>query len=203
MKLILASQSPYRKALLEQLSLRFEAHRPEVDEEELKQTGPTEIFELTRFLAFHKAQSLRARFPEAVILGSDQIAEVDGQRLDKPGTRERAVEQLRKLRGRTHRLVTSLVVAAPSQVQTFTDITSLHMRALSDAEIEAYLDVDTPFDCAGAYKIERGGMALLESLKSEDPSAIQGLPILSLSQALRNLGGTWDELWRPSKRSES
>ncbi len=196
MQLILASQSRYRKALLENFGLEFQAVAPLVDEEELKTQGPKDLVELTRFLAFQKALSLQKKFPAAVILGSDQLAEIDGQRLDKPGSFERAFEQLSRMQGRSHRLITSLCVIAPSETHTFTDITNIQLRKLSDSDIQAYLNVDQPFDCAGSYKIEKAGMALVERLETEDPSAIQGLPLLSLTTAFHNLGLPWSELWR-------
>jgi septum formation protein len=196
MQLILASQSPYRKALLENFGLSFEAHRPAVDEDELKASGPEDLIELTRFLAFQKALSLQARFPKAVILGSDQMAEIDGRRLDKPGTHARAKEQLTAMQGRSHRLITSLCVISPSATHTFTDLTSIELRKLSAEDIEAYLQTDKPYDCAGSYKIEKAGMALVARLETQDPSAIQGLPLLSLTEAFYNLGIPWRELWR-------
>jgi septum formation protein len=196
MQLILASQSPYRKALLDNFSLRFTAVAPDVDEAELKSKGPGDLIELTRYLAFHKASSLRGRFPGAVILGSDQLAEIDGARLDKPGTHANALQQLRKLQGRSHRLVTSLTVLAPQAAYTFTDITSVHLRPLKDEFLEAYLQVDKPYDCAGSYKIEKAGMALIARLETQDPSAIQGLPLLSMTEAFNNLDLNWQELWR-------
>lgn len=196
MKIILASQSPYRKALLENFGLDFIAARPDVDEDELKERGPEDLVELTRYLSFHKAESLRRKFPAAVILGSDQLVELGGRRLDKPGTAERAFEQLRSLQGRSHRLITSLCVLAPDATFTFTDITTLHLRTLSDEDLRAYLACDKPYDCAGSYKIERGGMGLVERLESQDPSAIQGLPLISLTNALRQLA---IPLWRKNE----
>jgi septum formation protein len=198
--ILLASQSPYRRAQLEQLGIAFEAFKPLVDEELLKVDGPSDLVELTRYLALHKAESLRARFKDAVIVGSDQLAEIDGERLDKPGTRDRAIAQLEKLQGRAHRLITSLVVSAPTQIQTFTDITTIRLRSLTRAEIEAYVGLDQPLDCAGSYKIEKAGIALVESLESKDPSAIQGLPLISLGHALRTLGYDWAGLWQNGRR---
>ncbi len=202
MQLILASQSPYRKKQLEQMGLAFTAIKPEVDEEELKTTGPVDPHELTRYLAFHKADSLRARFPQALILGSDQIAELNGRRLDKPGTRARAIEQLTALQGHAHRLITSLVMASPTRVQTFTDVTTITLRSLTSAEVLAYVELDQPLDCAGSYKIEQAGMALVERLESRDPSAIQGLPLLSLSEGFLKLGISWSELWRKGEQAK-
>ena len=196
MQLILASESPYRRAQLENLGVEFTAVKPFADEAGLKAKGPKEAFELTRFLAFNKADSLRLRYPQAIILGSDQVAEIDGRRLDKPGSKVRAAEQLMTMQGRSHKLVTSLCVIAPSQVQTFTDITTIKLRPLNASEIAHYIELDEPVDCAGSYKIEKAGMALVESIESQDPSAIQGLPLLSLSVAIKNLGVPWTDLWR-------
>ncbi len=193
MQLILASQSPYRKAQLENFGLRVEAVKPTVDEEELKRQGPRDLPELTRFLAAEKAASLRARFPHAVILGADQIAELGEQRLDKPGTRAKACSQLLQLQGRSHRLLTSLVVLTPTQTQVHTDITTIHLRTLNTQQIERYLDLDQPYDCAGSYKIEKAGLALVSRIESEDFSAIQGLPMIALTTIFNQLN---IPLWR-------
>jgi septum formation protein len=195
MELILASQSPYRKAQLENFGVKFTAVSPLADEEELKRKGPADPIELTRHLAFQKAASLRERFPEAVILGADQMVEFAGRKLNKPGTRAAAKAQLTELSGHAHRLITSLSVLAPSASYTFTDVTTVHLRALRPQEIDAYLDLDQPFDCAGSYKIEKAGMALIERLDTQDPSAIQGLPLISLTTALKNLDHSWTQIW--------
>lgn len=196
MHLLLASQSPYRRAQLESFGLAFTAERPDVDEAQLKKEGPSELTELTRFLAEKKALSLIRRFPEAVILGSDQLAELDGERLDKPGTREAAAAQLRKLSGKSHRLITSLAMIYKGRTLLFTDITGIRMRKLSEDVISAYLDLDSPLDCAGSYKIEKAGLSLVEELESRDPSAIQGLPLLSLMRGLETFGIPVQALWR-------
>jgi septum formation protein len=195
MQIVLASQSPYRKLQLQNFGLHFEAHAPAVNEDELKAKGPADLTELTRYLAHEKAQSLRSRFPKALILGGDQLVDFAGRRLDKPGQPERAFEQLRQLAGQTHRLITSLVALAPTGSHTHTDITTVELRKLSDAEIRAYLAQDEPWDCAGSYKIERAGLALVERLQTQDPSAIQGVPVLGLCQALRHFGVPWSDIW--------
>lgn len=195
--LVLASQSPYRRAQLTQFGIHFRAEAPRVNEEELKPRGPKDLSELTRFLATEKAKSLSAEFPEAVILGSDQLVDLEGQRLDKPGSREGAIAQLKLLSGRTHRLITSLALLYKGNLLLFTDITSIELKALSEAQIAAYVDQDQPFDCAGSYKIEKAGMALVKSLQSSDPSAIQGLPLLSLARGLDELGFGITDLWSP------
>lgn len=195
MQIILASQSPYRKQQLENFGLPFQAVRPKVDEEELKEQGPEDLVELTRFLAHAKALSLREDFPKAVILGSDQLVEFRGRRLDKPGSLENSIQQLSELSGGTHRLITSLTVAGPDRLFTFTDITTIKMRSLSSELIRAYLNLDKPFDCAGSYKFEKAGLGLIEEVDSADPSAIQGLPLLSLVRGLGDLNLKLENLW--------
>lgn len=196
MRIILASQSPYRKAQLQNFGLRFEAVSPLVDEEELKSAGPSDLKELTRFLAYRKAISLREKYPDAVLLGGDQLVELEGRRLDKPGNFERAMQQLLSMQGKTHRLITSLTVAGPEYVSTYTDVTSVTMKKLNESAIEAYLTQDQPFDCAGSYKIEKAGLALIEKIESSDPSAIQGLPLVSLTAGLEALGIELKTLWK-------
>jgi septum formation protein len=197
MQLILASQSPYRKAILEAFGIRFHASHPLVQETALKKNGPEDLVELTRFLALKKAESLKQKFDNAIILGCDQIAEVDGVRLDKPGSSPIAVSQLKELRGKSHRLITSLAVVSPLKNSIHTDITTLTMRDLSDEEIEAYVKLDLPLDCAGSYKIERAGLGLMAKVETEDPSAIQGLPLIALTKGLMELGLHLPELWSP------
>ena len=197
MELILASQSPYRRAQLEHFGMRFRAVKPEVDEDALKARGPTDLGALTVFLATAKAQSLRARFPNDVLLGSDQIAELHGQRLDKPLTRERAALQLDRLQGDQHSLITSLALLVPGhEPWTASEFTVVKMRPLSADDINAYLDVDQPLDCAGSYKIEKAGLSLIERVSGHDPSAIQGLPLILLTEGLKARGLTVRQFWR-------
>lgn len=195
MQLILASQSRYRKSLLQGFGVAFSAHNPRVDEEGLKRAGPAELVELTKFLALKKAESLKAEFDNAVIIGCDQIAELSGERLDKPGSEGQAFYQLQKMQGRPHRLITSIAVVSPLKTIERTNITTLHMRKLSEEEIRAYIRLDQPLDCAGSYKIEKGGLGLMEKVDTSDPSAIQGLPLIALSHALLELGLNLPELW--------
>ena len=195
MDLILASQSPYRKALLQNFGLTFKTLAPKVNEDALKLRGPRDLIELTRFLAYEKANSLQDEHPRAIILGSDQVVELDGERLDKPGSVARAAEQLQSLQGRSHRLITSLCVIAPADSYMFTDVTTIHLRKLSAEDIAAYLHLDQPYDCAGSYKIEKAGLALVEKIETQDPSAIQGLPLLSLTTAFHQLAIPLSELW--------
>jgi septum formation protein len=166
------------------LGLKFEAHRPQVDEEKLKEEGPKDLLELTRVLAGKKAASLRAKFPNDLILGSDQLVDFKGHRLDKPGTAEKAEQQLHEMSGHKHRLITSLSIQTPLRILTFTDVTTVHFKKLSPELIKYYVQLDNPIDCAGSYKIEKAGMLLIEKIETEDHSAIQGLPILSLLRGL-------------------
>lgn len=196
MLLVLASGSPYRKAQLTSFGIPFRAESPRVDEDFLKTQGPADLEELTRYLALKKAESLREAFPEAIILGSDQLAEVDGERLDKPGTEARALAQLQRLRGREHRLLTSIALIHRDRTVIRTETTRLILRAASDEDLRAYVKIDQPLDCAGSYKIERGGLALIERVDGRDPSAIQGLPLIHLTEALLELGFSPAHLWR-------
>ncbi len=195
MKLVLASQSPYRMALLDNFGLRFDTQAPRVEEDRLKKNGPADLIELTRYLALKKAESLQALYDNAVIIGSDQLCEVNGQRLDKPGSPDNAISQLKLLRGKSHRLITSLAVVSPLKTSVATNVTTMIMRDLSDDEIASYVKLDHPIDCAGSYKIEKAGLALMQSIQTEDPSAIQGLPLIALTKLLDELGLHITNLW--------
>jgi septum formation protein len=189
--LILASTSRYRSALLERLGVPFTAVAPACDEDALKdpRLSPQALAE---FLAEAKAASIALPQPEAVVIGSDQLAavEVDGRWtiLGKPGTAAKAVDQLALLSGRTHVLITAMVVARGHERWRHTDITRLTMRRLDRAELERYVAADQPLDCAGAYKLECRGIALFDTIDSLDASAITGLPLLALTRILAGLG---------------
>jgi len=185
--LILASTSPYRRALLDRLGVPFTARAPACDEEALKDPAlaPQALAEA---LAEAKARSIADQVPQAVVIGSDQVCEVDGRILGKPGTSERAVDQLLALQGREHRLITAMTVIAPGTVHRHTDVTHLRMRPLDRAALERYVARDQPLDCAGAYKLEAAGISLFTAIASEDASAITGLPLLALTRILSGLG---------------
>jgi len=189
--LILASTSRYRRALLERLGVPFTAVAPACDEDALKdpRLAPQALAE---FLAEAKAASIARQQPDAVVIGSDQLAavEVDGAWtiLGKPGTAARAVDQLALLSGRTHVLITALVVARGEERWRHTDRTRLTMRRLDRAALERYVTADQPLDCAGAYKLECRGIALFDAIDSADASAITGLPLLALTRILAGLG---------------
>ncbi|NNE09625.1 MAG: septum formation protein Maf [Gemmatimonadetes bacterium] len=183
--LILASTSRYRRALLDRLQLKYEAIPPVCDEHAFDDL-PVE--ERVVKLAVEKARSVAADRPDAVVIGSDQIPEVGGVALEKPGTRARAMESLMLLAGRTHRLVTGVAVVAGGRVESDVDIVELRMRPLSRGEIEAYVDREDVLDCAGAFKTEGLGIALFEEIRSLDPSSGIGLPLIKLTKLLQRAG---------------
>ena len=186
-RLILASTSPYRRDLLARLRLPFEAVAPGVDEAELPGETPRT---LAQRLALRKAQAVAARDTEAVVIGSDQVAELDGQALGKPGTHERAVQQLRAMRGRDVRFHTAVAVVcrdAHFEQQALATV-RVQFRDLSDDAIERYLRLEQPYDCAGSAKCETLGIALVDAIESDDPTALVGLPLIRTSAMLRAAG---------------
>ena len=185
--LILASTSRYRRELLQRLRLPFEVHSPDVDETPLPGETPEA---LARRLALSKANTVAARFPDAVVIGSDQVADLNGEPLGKPGDHARATAQLRRMRGQT--LVFHTAVAVVCTVSGFVqhDIAPVRVvfRDLDDAAIESYLLAETPYDCAGSAKSEGLGIALLDTIDSDDPTALIGLPLIRTSRMLRAAG---------------
>lgn len=184
-RIVLASESPYRKTQLSQLSLSFDTKKPLIDEEKEKAGFHTPT-SMALGLAKLKALSLRA--PGLVVIGADQLVDLHGKILGKPHTRERAISQLTEMQSKTHRILTALVVVTPDEVFEHLDITTLHMKELSLTEIENYVDRDLPLDCAGSYKIEKNGNQLFSKIESQDFSSIVGLPLLKLAEILQNLG---------------
>jgi septum formation protein len=185
--LVLASTSPYRRALLERLGIPFRCVTPRFDESTIETAG-AEPRELAELLARGKAEIVVEEEPTATVIGADQLVSLDGRILGKPGSLASAAEQLRDMAGRWHELVTALVVALGTERIAHTNVTRLRMRALTAAEIERYLLRDRPLDCAGSYKLEQGGIGLFEQIESADQSAITGLPLIALTSILRDLG---------------
>ncbi|HWH80713.1 MAG TPA: Maf family nucleotide pyrophosphatase [Burkholderiaceae bacterium] len=185
--LILASTSRYRRELLGRLHLPFEVHAPAVDETARPGEAPAA---LAQRLALAKAQAVSAQWPDAVVIGSDQVADLDGAPIGKPGTHERAVAQLRAMRGRAVVFHTAVAVvrAASGHVGTALVSVTVRFRALGDAEIEHYLRTEQPYDCAGSAKCETLGIALLDGIDSDDPTALVGLPLIRTSALLRAAG---------------
>lgn len=183
--LILASTSRYRQELLTRLRLPFEAVAPEVDESALTGEVPAALAER---LALAKARAVAARHPGAVVIGSDQVADLDGEAIGKPGTHERAVEQLRRMSGQQVVFQTAVAVVAPGLAAIERAEVRVRFRVLGDAAIEAYLRADQPYDCAGSAKVESLGVALLEAVDSDDPTALIGLPLIRTCALLRRAG---------------
>ena len=185
--LILASTSRYRHELLGRFGLTFEAEAPDVQETAL--TGELPMDRAVR-LALAKAQAVAARHPQALVIGSDQVAAGADGVLDKPGDAERARAQLARLSGATARFYTACtLIRSDAGVRlAHLDTTTVRFRRLSAAEIERYVARDEPYDCAGGFKAERLGIALMESIDSCDPTALIGLPLIWLAGALRSAG---------------
>lgn len=186
-RLILASTSRYRRELLERLRLPFDVEAPDVDETPLPGEQPTT---LARRLARAKAAEVAARFPGAIVIGSDQVADLDGRPLGKPGTRERAIEQLTAMRGRTVQFHTAVAVRCVAKAVDTNELASVtvRFRDLSDADIGRYLDLEQPYDCAGSAKAETLGITLLSAIESDDPTALIGLPLIRTCALLREAG---------------
>jgi septum formation protein len=185
--LILASTSRYRRALLDGLGLEYQAIAPRFEEDHALRLAPEA---LVVHFAVKKAESLLADHPEALIIGADQTAELDGKILTKPGTFEGAVEQVLALAGRTHRLLTAVALAdgrRPGAAHRLV-VHTMRMRAMTRALAEAYVARDQPLDCAGAYKIEASGVLLFESMEGPDHTAIVGLPVTAVADLLRGSG---------------
>lgn len=186
-KLILGSSSVYRRELLQRLGVPFSVESPQVDESAQADESPAA---LAQRLALAKAQAVASRFPDCVVIGSDQVADLDGQSLGKPGTHARAVAQLRQMRGKTLVFHTALAVVCLQSgfCQEALVPVRVTFRDLSDAEIENYLQAEPAYDCAGSAKSEGLGIALLERIASDDPTALVGLPLICCSQMLRAAG---------------
>ena len=186
-RIVLASTSPYRRALLTRLRLPFEVQAPAVDESAL----PREPVRATALrLAQAKAQAVADFCSNALIIGCDQIAELDGQCLGKPGTHERAIAQLKSMRGKDVVFHTALALlnTESGAMQTAEVPTTVRFRDYADREIERYLELERPYDCAGSAKIEGLGIVLVERAAGDDPSALIGLPLMRLAEMLRKEG---------------
>ncbi|PKO72312.1 MAG: septum formation inhibitor Maf [Betaproteobacteria bacterium HGW-Betaproteobacteria-14] len=185
--LVLASTSLYRRELLARLLVRFDVADPQADESVLPEEPPSATAER---LAVAKAMAVASRFPDALIIGSDQVAFVANQRFGKPLVRERAIEQLRLMSGRTVTFHTGLCLlnSATGRSQVCGVPTEVAFRQLSDEEIERYLDKEQPYHCAGSAKSEGLGISLLSSIRGDDPNALIGLPLIALCRMLRAEG---------------
>lgn len=187
--LVLASTSRYRRELLARLARPFETAAPDVDETPRAGEAPRE---LALRLALEKAQAVAARKPQAIVIGSDQVADLHGQPLGKPGTHERAAAQLARMSGQTVLFHTAVAVVQASRgfAQSSLATVTVRFRALDAATIERYLLAEQPYDCAGSAKSEGLGIALLQAIESDDPTALIGLPLIRTAQLLRAAGLT-------------
>ena len=184
--LVLASTSRYRAALLARLGLPFDSARPEADEGARPGEPPAS---LALRLAAAKAEAVAAARPDALVLGSDQVASCDGRTLGKPGSREAAIAQLQQMSGREAVFLTAVALAGPGgPVEQALDTTTVRFRSLAVDEIVRYVDAESPLDCAGSFKAEGLGIVLFEAIESRDPTALVGLPLIATARLLRARG---------------
>jgi septum formation protein len=190
-RLILASSSPYRKELLARLRIPFDAITPDIDETPLAGEAPEQT---ALRLAREKARAIASQVPDALVIGSDQVATLDGEQIGKPGSHENALRQLRKMRGRKVIFHTALCLwdarsENPAPIAQVENVQTLvTFRDLPDHELDSYLHIEQPYDCAGSAKNEGLGIALIESIESTDPTALTGLPLIALTSMLRRVG---------------
>lgn len=180
--LILASTSRYRAELLRRLGLPFVQEAPDTDESPQPGEAPEA---LARRLALAKARAVAARHPGRWVLGSDQVCACGGQLLGKPGTRQRAVEQLGLLSGGNAQFLTAVALVGDGAAHAALDVTTVRFRRLSAAEIERYVEAEPALDCAGSFKCEGLGISLCEAIESHDPTALVGLPLIAVCDLLR------------------
>lgn len=183
--LVLASTSRYRRELLARLRLEFDTVRPDVDETPFAGEAPAA---LALRLAVAKAEAVAAQRPGARVIGSDQVADFDGVALGKPGGRAAAIAQLESMSGREVAFRTAVAVASAGTVASALDTTVVRFRCLDRAEIERYLDLEQPWDCAGSFKSEGLGISLFDAIESRDPTALVGLPLVETARLLRKAG---------------
>lgn len=186
-RLVLASTSPFRKAILEKLGIPFDVHAPDVDESPQKNETPTQMVER---LACAKAMKIAEAYPEALVIGSDQVAVINGQILGKPGNHPKAVTQLQQASGKTVTFLTGLCLHNATTGNTQVEVVPFKVifRELSTHQIENYLHAEQPYNCAGSFKSEGLGIALFKRLEGEDPNTLIGLPLIRLIRMLDEEG---------------
>ncbi len=182
--LVLASSSEYRKTLLDKLNLHFVCAQPNIDESAKSLEPPTK---LALRLAEEKAKSLALTYPKHFIIGSDQVAIINHTQLHKPGNKQAAIEQLRLSSGKQVNFYTSVCVldTANNQLKSAIDICTVHFKNLSEQQIKHYINIEQPYNCAGSFKSEGLGIALFERIEGDDPNALIGLPLIKLTQLLK------------------
>ena len=187
MLIVLASSSKYRRKLLRDVGIKAKCISPDCDESHVSESelSPVEVAEERALL---KARSVAEKYPNDIIIGSDQLAHIDGAILGKPGSKAKAIKQLKQMNGKTHELLTSVAVILGEIEVIHTDRTQLSMKQLTDAQIKRYVELDSPLDCAGSYKFECNGIWLFKKILSQDQTSIQGLPMIVLLQVIEKLG---------------
>jgi len=186
-EIILVSTSSYRRTLITRLGLPFRCLAPRIDEDSYKNLNLNPET-LARKLARVKVESVRELAPDAVLIGSDQVVSCDGTLYGKPGTADAAVKQLLDFSGRSHELITAVVIRYRDQLIEHADITTVGFRPFDRAAAERYVAADSPLDCAGSYKLESKGILLVDRIESRDETAIMGLPLITVASALREFG---------------
>jgi len=183
--LVLASSSPFRRQILDKLNLDYECHSPDIDESPLNNE---QAIDLVERLAIAKAQAVAGAYPNALIIGSDQVAVIDGKIVGKPHTHEKAVQQLKSASGNAVTFYTGLALHNSATGDTQSEVVpfSVHFRELSDGMIENYLLAEQPYNCAGSFKSEGMGIALFEKLEGDDPNTLIGMPLIRLIRMLEN-----------------
>jgi septum formation protein len=188
-KLILASTSIYRQLLVQKMGLTFEFAQPKIDEEKLK-----EQLLIMKKSAIEIAESLSKAKTHSVfkigtiVVGGDQLVSLKNEIIGKPETKTMAIEQLKKMNGQQHELITAVTIMTDQKILHINHITRLQMKKLTTTEIENYIELDLPLDCSGSYKIEQHGICLFSKIETDDFTAIQGLPMIWLSTQLKGLG---------------
>lgn len=185
--IVLASSSPCRREILQRLGLEFSCHSPDIDETPYESETPKALVER---LAVAKATAVSVRYPNALIIGSDQVSEQNGRIIGKPKDHQDAVAQLRDASGSSARLYSGIAVinTASGAVQSEIAEVEVECRDLTDEEIERYLAIDQPYNCCGSLKVESLGITLLKNIRSDDPNAITGMPVILLADMLRREG---------------
>jgi len=184
-RLVLASTSPFRQSLLARLGLPFQTVSPEADESRVEQEDAQEM---VKRLSCQKARAVASAYPDHLIIGSDQVALVDGHILGKPGNRENAIAQLKQASGKSVTFLTGLCLldSQSGREQVICEPFKVHFRDLEEEQIERYIDREQPFGCAGSFKSEGLGIVLFSRLEGDDPNALIGLPLIRLVEMLRN-----------------
>ena len=183
--LVLASSSPFRRQILDKLNLDYECHSPNIDESPLNNEQANQLVER---LAIAKAQAVAETYPDALIIGSDQVAVINGNIVGKPHTHEKAVQQLKSASGNAVTFYTGLALHNSTTGNTQSEVVpfSVHFRELNDTMIENYLQAEQPYNCAGSFKSEGMGIALFEKLEGDDPNTLIGMPLIRLIRMLEN-----------------